>query len=147
MENTQTPDPIVDALPTGWKMPVAIGLLILPYLTRAYYAIKQGGGLRGIWRAIWFGTNTPKIIAVLLCSSVLFSCTSTNNIAGTKINSVEVSGSKVIIDGTSRLNISAAQADSTIAIITKNVFVIKSITGDSLGVEVNWIVTTPSGNK
>ena len=32
----------------------------LPYITRAYYALKNGGGLKGVWRSIWSGTNTPK---------------------------------------------------------------------------------------
>ena len=27
---------------------------------RIYHAIVQGGGLRGIISALWFGTNTPK---------------------------------------------------------------------------------------
>ena len=32
----------------------------LPMCTRAYYALKNGGGLVGIWNSIMFGTNTPK---------------------------------------------------------------------------------------
>jgi hypothetical protein len=32
----------------------------IPMWTRAYYALKTGGGLVGIWRSIMFGTNTPK---------------------------------------------------------------------------------------
>ncbi len=31
----------------------------LPYVTRAYYALKNGGGIKGMWKAIWSGTNTP----------------------------------------------------------------------------------------
>ncbi len=27
---------------------------------RAYYSLKTGGGLKGIYRSIMFGTNTPK---------------------------------------------------------------------------------------
>lgn len=52
--------PIINQLPEkyrGWAM---IVLLALPYVTRAYHALAQGGGIRGIWNAIWFGTNTPK---------------------------------------------------------------------------------------
>lgn len=56
-----TPDPsLIDLIPPSWRTPIMIGVLIIPYLTRAYYAIKQGGGLKGIWRAIMFGTNQPK---------------------------------------------------------------------------------------
>lgn len=32
----------------------------LPYLTRAWYVVVNGGGIKGILRAIWSGTNTPK---------------------------------------------------------------------------------------
>jgi hypothetical protein len=41
----------------GWAL---LALAFLPYLTRAYHALATGGGLRGIWNAILFGTNTPK---------------------------------------------------------------------------------------
>ena len=34
-------------------------LALLPLVGRAYNAIKNGGGLRGIWRAIWLGVDTP----------------------------------------------------------------------------------------
>lgn len=35
-------------------------LLSIPMWTRAYYALKQGGGLVGVWNSIMFGTNQPK---------------------------------------------------------------------------------------
>lgn len=54
------PNPIVQQLPHSWQLPVAIGIFLIPLIGRAYYAIKNGGGLKGIWRAIMFGTNTPK---------------------------------------------------------------------------------------
>lgn len=41
----------------GWAL---LGLAFLPYVTRAYHALATGGGLRGIWNAILFGTNIPK---------------------------------------------------------------------------------------
>ena len=34
--------------------------LSIPLITRGYYSLKLGGGLVGVWRAIMFGTNTPK---------------------------------------------------------------------------------------
>lgn len=39
----------------------AVALLaVSPYVTRAYHAIANGGGIRGIFSAIWLGTNLPK---------------------------------------------------------------------------------------
>jgi hypothetical protein len=32
----------------------------VPIIGRAYYAIVNKGGIVGIWRALVFGTNTPK---------------------------------------------------------------------------------------
>lgn len=34
--------------------------LTIPLITRGYYAVKNDGGLVGIWRAVMFGTNSPK---------------------------------------------------------------------------------------
>lgn len=34
-------------------------LALLPILGRAYYALKNGGGLKGVWNGLIFGTNTP----------------------------------------------------------------------------------------
>ena len=51
---------ILDALKNYIPTQYWPALLALPYLGRAYYAIKNGGGLVGIWRSIMFGTNTPK---------------------------------------------------------------------------------------
>jgi hypothetical protein len=32
----------------------------IPFLTRAYYSLKNGGGLVGVWNSIMYGTNAPK---------------------------------------------------------------------------------------
>jgi len=32
----------------------------IPYISRAYYSLSNGGGIMGVWRSIMFGTNTPK---------------------------------------------------------------------------------------
>lgn len=37
-----------------------ITVSIIPMVGRAYHVIKNGGGLKGIWNALIFGTNTPK---------------------------------------------------------------------------------------
>ena len=52
--------PGIDMLPEKYRGSAMLLLIALPYLTRAFHALANGGGLRGIWNAIWFGTNTPK---------------------------------------------------------------------------------------
>lgn len=51
--------PIINLLPERYRPYCAAFILALPYLTRAYHALRAGGGLRGVWRGIWFGTNLP----------------------------------------------------------------------------------------
>ena len=52
-------DPILDLIPAGYKG-IALAIVILtPMLGRAYKALANNGGLRGIWNAIVFGTNSP----------------------------------------------------------------------------------------
>jgi hypothetical protein len=51
--------PGLDLLPQSWQGPILIIAVLAPYLTRAYHALAQGGGIRGVMAAIWLGTNTP----------------------------------------------------------------------------------------
>ena len=52
--------PGINLLPEKWR-PYALALIALsPYLTRALYALRNGGGLKGVLTSIWLGTNTPK---------------------------------------------------------------------------------------
>lgn len=52
--------PGLNALPESMRQWLVIALVVSPYLTRAFYAVKGGGGIKGIFTAIWLGTNTPK---------------------------------------------------------------------------------------
>jgi hypothetical protein len=52
--------PIINALPEKYRGWALVILLASPYITRAFYAVANGGGFVGIARAIWLGTNTPK---------------------------------------------------------------------------------------
>ena len=49
-------------LPTQYRAKALALLAISPYLTRAFYALQKGGGLRGILSSIWLGTNMPKAV-------------------------------------------------------------------------------------
>jgi len=53
--------PGLNALPESLRQWLIIALVISPYLTRAYYAVRNGGGIKGIFTSIWLGTNTPKV--------------------------------------------------------------------------------------
>jgi len=55
--------PGLDLLPHSWQGPMLIAVVIGPYLGRAWHAYTLGGGAKGIWSAIVFGTNTPKPVA------------------------------------------------------------------------------------
>lgn len=58
MDDTLTK--ILNIIPPKWHATVLLLLALSPYLGRAYHAVTNGGGIRGIWSSIWFGTNTPK---------------------------------------------------------------------------------------
>lgn len=42
-----------------WQHKIEIGVTI-PYITRAFHSLTTGGGIVGMFKAILFGTNTPK---------------------------------------------------------------------------------------
>ena len=52
--------PGLNLLPAKWQPWAVAAAVLLPYLGRAYHALTSGGGLRGVWQGIMFGTNTPK---------------------------------------------------------------------------------------
>lgn len=52
--------PILNLIPEKYRGYVLLLIALAPVLGRAYHAITSGGGLRGIWTALIFGTNTPK---------------------------------------------------------------------------------------
>ena len=54
---------IISVIPEKYRAYVLALILLAPYLTRAYHAIAIGGGLKGIWNSIWFGTNVPPSLA------------------------------------------------------------------------------------
>jgi hypothetical protein len=53
-------DDIVNLIPAKYRSDVLLLIALSPFITRAYCALRNGGGLRGVFSAIWFGTNTPK---------------------------------------------------------------------------------------
>lgn len=51
---------LIDILPADWKQTAAIAIVAIPLLGRAYHALRTNGGLKGVWNALIFGTNTPQ---------------------------------------------------------------------------------------
>jgi hypothetical protein len=54
---------IINVIPEKYRAYVLALILCIPYLTRAYHSLATGGGLKGIWNAVLFGTNTPASVA------------------------------------------------------------------------------------
>jgi hypothetical protein len=52
--------PGINLLPAQYQGAATLAIMVGPYLTRAYHAVINGGGIIGIFRAIFWGTNTPK---------------------------------------------------------------------------------------
>jgi hypothetical protein len=51
-------------VPEQYRPWVLLLIFASPYITRSIYSIMQGGGIVGIAKAIWLGTNVPKQRAV-----------------------------------------------------------------------------------
>ena len=51
--------PGLNVLPAPLQKWVLIFVVLSPFIGRAWYSLRSGGGIRGIINAIWFGTNSP----------------------------------------------------------------------------------------
>jgi hypothetical protein len=51
---------IINIIPEKYRGLALVLAAVLPWLTRALYALANGRGIRGTLSAIWFGTNAPK---------------------------------------------------------------------------------------
>lgn len=67
-------DPIIDLIPEGYRGIAIVMFVGIPYLTRAYHALSNNGGLKGVWNAIMFGTNSSKTLIALFAILTLSSC-------------------------------------------------------------------------
>jgi len=50
---------LINIIPPKYHTLALLILALSPYVTRGFYAIVKGGGIKGIISAIWLGTNTP----------------------------------------------------------------------------------------
>ena len=53
-------DKMLGFIPERYRSAVVLTVMLSPYVTRALYSVMNGGGIKGILKAIWLGTNTPK---------------------------------------------------------------------------------------
>ena len=51
--------PVINLLPEKWRAVALILVALSPFIGRGFYALKQGGGIKGFCAAVWVGTNTP----------------------------------------------------------------------------------------
>ena len=84
--HAQTPAPAVpvdpnaaaiNVLPASWQGWATMALVLVPLLGRAWHAWTANGGAKGIWNAVVFGTNVPKVLVACLAVLSLSSCTAT----------------------------------------------------------------------
>lgn len=67
-------DPVLNLIPEGWRGFAIAFLVLTPMIGRAWHALTNNGGLRGVWNALIFGTNSPKVLIACLCLLTLTSC-------------------------------------------------------------------------
>lgn len=51
---------ITSIIPEQHRGTAALAIVTIAILGRAFHAIKNGGGLVGLWKALLYGTNAPK---------------------------------------------------------------------------------------
>ena len=76
MDPTTNPaaDPILDIIPQGYRGFALACIVLTPILGRCWHALTTNGGLKGVWNALIFGTNTPKVLVACLAVLSLSSC-------------------------------------------------------------------------
>lgn len=79
MNPTASPSDIASLtslLPGHYAAYAALVIAVAPLLTRAYYALVNNGGISGVFHAIFYGTNTPKILVAGFFALSLTNCAS-----------------------------------------------------------------------
>ena len=51
-------------LPAKYRETIVLFAILSPYITRSVHALMNGKGIKGVFSAIWCGTNTPKQVVV-----------------------------------------------------------------------------------
>ena len=61
MNNTDIFTAISAFIPIKW---VALGVALIPVIGRCYDSLRNGGGLRGMWRALYLGRSVDTAVQV-----------------------------------------------------------------------------------
>ncbi len=59
MNPTEIPPELLSRPLREWQLNITSIAIAAMLLGRAYKAVRAGGGLRGIWRGLLYGENTP----------------------------------------------------------------------------------------
>lgn len=51
---------LTSVIPEQHRGTAALAIVTIAILGRAFHALKAGGGLVGLWKALLYGTNAPK---------------------------------------------------------------------------------------
>jgi hypothetical protein len=101
MDPATVPDPVLQEavskmLPPAWVPYAPLVVLVLMFGGRAFIALRQNGGLVGIFKAIFLGVspNGPQVLLAALLSLSLCSCKTFTQIEASPIGHVVVSTSK-----------------------------------------------------
>lgn len=68
------PENLLNTPVSQWQLNGLTILVIVQLLGRAYSALRGGGGLKGIWTGIIYGTNVPKVLFFLGVLSLFTAC-------------------------------------------------------------------------
>lgn len=60
MDSINIPDGLLNSPVSEWQLNGVTLVLAIMVVGRAYKAIRNGGGLIGLWHGLLFGTNTQK---------------------------------------------------------------------------------------
>ena len=50
----------LSVVPPKYREAAMLAGILIPWIGRGYKALKEGGGLRGLWHNIYYGGDAPK---------------------------------------------------------------------------------------
>lgn len=73
------------AVPAQYAGYTSLALIVLMWVGRGIKALMNGGGIKGFFSSIWFGTNTPHILIACLALLTLPSCSFLSSTTGRQV--------------------------------------------------------------
>jgi hypothetical protein len=73
---TPLPPEVANTIPPKWLVYATAAWLLLQNAGRVYQAIRNGGGLVGVWRGVMYGSNVPvKLVEQVAVNSAMLNST------------------------------------------------------------------------